>query len=233
MKIARNIPAIIIVFFIADIMFGLIYLFLYKYGDPLPNHTLIKLFDLDGEANLPAWYSSMQLFGVSILLGVFAYYNFNKYNFHSWTLVLLAVLFFILSADEVAQMHERMGKIIDILFPEYSRNENFFKNTGIWMFLIGIPFIVVLIFLLKSSWIYFRNYKDISIRLIVGIIIWLFGALVAESFSNLWEQGTKSFIVEVYIEESCEMIGVTFILWASYSLIAKNKFMRLKTDKKI
>lgn len=229
MKISRNIPVIIIILFIADIVFGFIYLLLYKFGDPLPKHILIKLFDLNGEANLPAWYSSMQLFGVSILLGVFAYYNFNKHNFHSWSLVLLAVLFFILSADEVAQIHERVGKIIDILFPKYGRTENFFKNTGIWMFVIGIPFIVVLIFLLKSSWVYFRNYKGISIRLIIGIIIWLFGALVAESFSNLWEQGTKSFIVEVYFEESCEMIGITFIFWASYILIARNKFMRLRT----
>jgi hypothetical protein len=228
MKISRNIPAIISVLFISDIIFGLIYLLLYKFGDPLPNHTLVKLFDLNGEANLPAWYSSMQLFGISILFEVFAYYNFNKHDLHSWSLVLLAVLFFILSADEVAQIHERIGKIIDIVFPKFARNENFFKNTGIWMFVVGIPFIVVLIFLLKSSWTYFRNYKGISIRLIIGMIIWLFGALVAESFSNLWEQGTKSFVVEVYFEESCEMIGETFIFWASYILITKNKFMKLK-----
>lgn len=228
MKIFKKIPTIITILFLVDILFGLVYLLLYKYGDPTPTKMLIHTFDLDAECNLPTWFSSIQLFCVSILLGIFAYYNFNKSKPRSWFLILLPVLFLICSADEVAQFHEHIGKIIDIIFPNYSRNQHFFKNTGIWMFVIGIPFIIILIILLKTVWSYFKDYKRDLIKLILGISIWLFGALVLESFSNLLVLHSKYYVIEVFFEEVFEMIGITFVIWASLNLILKNNNMIYK-----
>lgn len=69
-----------------------------------------RLFHMDSEANLPAWYSSLLLFCASLLLGVIALAKSrqkNTYRRHWWA---LAAGFVWLSADESAQLHEMLNR---------------------------------------------------------------------------------------------------------------------------
>ena len=60
-----SIPRFIIVLFAVDLALGLVYLAYFLIGHPY--EPLARLIDLDGEANLPTWYSSIQWFCVAYL----------------------------------------------------------------------------------------------------------------------------------------------------------------------
>ena len=84
------IPTPIIVFFVVDVALGAAYLLNFSAGQPY--RPLNRLVDLEGEANLPAWYASIQWFCVSVLLGVFALRNCSLGVVKSWPLGSTIVL---------------------------------------------------------------------------------------------------------------------------------------------
>ena len=68
--------------------------------------SFIRLFSVDGEGNIPTWYSSVTLLFSSALLAVIAVstkHSGGRYFYH-WG--ALALIFFYLSLDEGVQIHE-------------------------------------------------------------------------------------------------------------------------------
>ena len=193
----------------------------YFWGEPV--WILTQIFDLDGERNLPTWYSSMKLSFVAVLLFKVVMKKFSIENYKMWPLVLLPLIFFGLSADEISQIHEYLGEKSDIFLTGGDRRTTFFSETGIWMFLIGIPFTVLLVFLL----FYFKSICNIDIsifkKFMLGLFVFLLGALGIEILSNIPLEHTNAYMVEVFFEELCEMIGVSIMLLASYDLFLFNR----------
>ena len=71
----------------------------------------VRLFQLDGEANIPAWFSSSLLLQISLLLAIIAYAKKKikaPYYYH-WA--LLSLIFLLLSIDEASEIHERLNII--------------------------------------------------------------------------------------------------------------------------
>ncbi len=202
-----KIPFIIELFFLADLTLAVIYLYSH-------NIHFIKFFDLDKEVSIPTWYSSIQLFCISVLSGLFAYRKFNRLDIRSWILLLLPLLFLTLSMDESAAIHEWFGHVTDFILLNAPRKETLFKKTGVWMFVIGVPFLISFVALMCSIKKYFDNKNFLLI--LFGMVILLSGALGVETISNL--VSNKLYYIEVFYEELLEMLGATIILWGFYNL---------------
>ena len=209
-----KLPSLIKIFFLIDLGLCIAYAVNYLAGQSYSKLT--SLLNLDGEASLAAWYSSVQLFCIFIFSAVFSYHKIDRTK-KSYLLIGLPVIFLLMSIDETVQIHEWLGEKSDFLLPGGSRNGTVFQETGIWMFLFGLPFLALFLI-----WVYvIREYladKPASfIKLITGMMILLAGALGIELLSNFSVEANH-YVTEVIFEEGLEMIGATVILWAVYEM---------------
>lgn len=157
-------------------------------------------FNLDGEANLPTWFSTVLLFSVSVssLMVYFLRNKMSNYD-HAWCFFWLffAAVYCFLSLDEAALLHEF-----------------FTQSTSLkWIFLyapfFGIFFFICSYYLL----VIYQGDKKSRNSILGGLIIYVFGALVSESISYLlyplpsWYQQ-----VEFVLEEGFELVGTIIVL---------------------
>jgi len=205
---------VIIVFFLIDI--GLCFAYILNfliYG--VPDSIITDLLDLDGESSLGAWYSSIQYFCAFVFSAIYSYFAIRQ-NRKLFILIFLPMMFLFMSIDESVQIHEWLGEKRDILFSSGSRKGTLFGGTGLWMFLFGLPFLALflrLVYLLKQQ---IHDKKSSLIKLVVGMLIMLTGALGFETLSNFV---VRDFLaVEIVFEEGLEMIGATVMLWAVYEM---------------
>ena len=217
-----RIPAVILVFILIDVSLGLSYLLNEMIERPIAKLTL--LLDLDEEQNFSTWYSSTQWFCVSIFLGLFAHSNFRISQKRSWLLPVLALLFLALSVDEIARIHEWLGQKTDILLPGGSRANTSLPDTGIWMFVIGIPFLAAFVWLISSIRMYFQDTPSALIKIFAGMLIMLIGALGFDGLTNFVAPGSMYAVLQVFLEEFLEMLGGTIMLWGSYDLLLAHGF---------
>jgi hypothetical protein len=224
-----RIPTLILIFFMIDLALGIAYIFTYYLADR-PATTLPVFLDLKQEGNLPTWYSSIQWFCVATLLGIFAQRNFRLSQSKSWLLVILPLVFLALSLDESARIHEWLGNKSDIFLPDASRENTLFSRTGIWMFLIGVPFVTFFVGLILSIRTYFRRTPGALVKILVGMAITLGGATGVETLTNFVAPHSVYDVLYVFSEELCEMLGSTLVLWGSYELLYRYGFA-IRLDK--
>lgn len=219
-KPMRHAPPLILLFFIADAVLALLYLL--NWALDRPSYTLSLLLDLDGEANLPTWYSSMQLFLIAFLMAAFARGRVDRTDRSSWVLAAWPATFVVLSIDEVASIHEWLGARGDILLPYRTRERTLFGVTGIWMFVFGIPILLFMFGLARSLKKYLRSSAAVSRRLWIALLFFFGGALGIEALSNFVADGSVWHMLAVLCEELSEMVGETFFLWVAYELLVSS-----------
>ena len=125
-----------------------------------------------------------------------------------------------MSIDESAHIHEFIGWQLDALLPEGSRENTIFSVTGIWMIAIGIPFILIFAWVAYSVKDFLKDSKFNFKLFIVGIVVLLTGAIGVETLSNFAEGGLL--VMQITVEESLEMLGVTIMIWSAYELAMEN-----------
>jgi len=161
--------------------------------------TIHNRFNLDGEANVPTWYSTVLLFSVALSsLIIYHLDNISSYADKSWRLFWLGFggVYCFFSLDEAARLHE----IIDV-------------NTSIkWIFiyapLVGIFFVVCAYYLAVRN-----NNKTLRNWIIGGLIIYAAGGLFAEFVSYLFYPLPPALQqVEFVLEEGLELIGTILVL---------------------
>jgi hypothetical protein len=218
-----KIPPFVLVFFIIDFGLGAAHIIDYLAGRPV--WLVSRLIDLGEEGNIPQWYASMQWFVVATLLGIFAYWNFHRFRVRSWLLLVLPLVFLAFSVDEVAMIHERLGRHTDVFLPDGSREDTVFFRTGIWMVVIGVPFIVAFAALIFSIRVYFRDAAGPLKKMLLGMAVFLSGALGIEALSNFVDDFDSFYgVLQVVSEEVFEMLGSTIVLWGSYDLLQRYRF---------
>lgn len=212
----KRLPKIIGLFFICDVLIIIMYL-----GNHFINYPFdwfSDFIDIDNENNLPAWYSAIQLFILSIFLGIFAIDFSDSKNQLTRLVWFVPLLFLFMSLDEIAMIHETLGEYSDFLLAGGSRRNTPFRVTGIWMFLFGIPVFILLtamIFYLKQK---FNNIPGVIKKYYLGLIVYVGSAAGIEIFSNFYRSGS-AYLTQVCIEEFGEMLGVTILLWATLELL--------------
>jgi hypothetical protein len=174
--------------------------------------------NLTGEANLTAWYSSMKLLGVAFLLVLTSRTRFLEGD-RRWLLVAAVSLAFLaLSADETAQVHEWLGKRTGARLPDGAREGTVFRYTGVWMFVLGVPFAIASFGALYWVRGVFAIAPGSLALFAAGAILWLLGALGIEHTQNIAEPDSLGMILSVLAEEFLDMVGVTVMPWAAYCM---------------
>jgi hypothetical protein len=218
----KIIPQFVIILFAIDFLFCFLYLVNFLVG--VPSFQITRLLDLNGERNLPSWYSSVQWFCAAFLFGIFAIRNFDWDSKRSWVLLLLPLVFLAFSIDEIAGIHEALGDKSDALLPTGNRKDTLFKNTGIWFALLGIPVLLFCLFVLSSMKIFLMGSLHVFRKMMIGIFIFFGGAIGMEILSNIPSSENLGYILQNILEEGMEMGGVTVLLWAAHDLLLANGF---------
>lgn len=208
-------------FFGADVFFVAAYLFLFLYGNPIGSDQP-GMFDLDGEGNVPAWYSSMKLLAVGLCLYLFGRLILQKDRLAGWLILAAAALFAYLSLDEGAVLHEKFGNRLTLLATGgVGRTDTPFEITGLWMVFFGPPLLLALV----GGIVFLRRRLSIPYgvfaKALAGAIIFVIAAAPGDILVN-YVTG-DAHIIQTAVEELGEMVGVTLILWAAMTLLAQQR----------
>lgn len=171
--------------------------------------SFVRLFSLDGEANIPAWYSSSLLLLASMLLGIIGLAKKrldDRYALH-WG--ALSLIFLFLSLDEAAIIHEMSIKPLRILF-----------HTGGLLYYAWVVPGAAAVFIVGLAYLRFLAALPARTRLLflVAGTLFLGGSLGMESLSGQhaesYGKGNLGYHLIITIEESLEMSGVIAFLHA-------------------
>jgi len=179
-------------------------------GKPVPEiHALL---DLDGEANIPAWFSSIQLFMVGALLLLIRRGGNARYLPSRLFQRIVGLGFLFFSLDEVAMIHERITESLKHLqwIPHFK------GGHGIWIplyFTIGVVVSFAMYRDIRTMWRYFRRQTAI---IVTGFTMYVAGAVVLETIGYEFLDAVPIKYIggaEAVLEEFLEMSGVSVILY--------------------
>ena len=174
-------------------------------------------FDLNGENNAPTWFSSsLWLFAAFLALGACSQSS-RKYDQRRWR--SLSMLFALLSVDEAAGLHEKIGHGLD----QYVSLTGAFHYA--WV-LYGIAFLSLVVAF------YFRFIISLPRKVVILIAcaaaIFLSGALGLEMLGAAVESGVAKFPPglswhrAIALEELLEMLGVILLIHALLIFLRDN-----------
>jgi hypothetical protein len=171
--------------------------------------SFVRLFDLDAEGNIPTWYSSCLLLSAGLLLAwnsVLAQQRKDPYR-PWWTFV--AFVFFYLSMDETAVIHEMAIKPLHEVF-----------HTGGLLYygwIIPAGFLV-LAFGIFSFRFWLQLPNPIRWLFVVSAVVYVGSALGIEAVQGDFAEkyGATSWAYDWVgvVEESGEMIGVVIFIYS-------------------
>jgi len=186
--------------------------------------NIIKWFDFNLESNVPTWFSVIILAFAAMLF--FIIYSHKKKNgakgAHYWRTLCLIFLF--LSCDESVQVHEEVARILQ---PSVGMKMSGFLYWA-WVVPYGIFAIVAAIYFLR-----FVLSLPMRTRVLFFIAggLYVFGALVLEfpeghfyltyGLNHIYNR------ILYFVEELCEMSGVSVLIYALLDYIAENKIVAL------
>ncbi len=216
-----GVPRVVWIALALDAGFGVAYL-VDRFLD-LAWWELNYLLDLDGESNLPTWWSTVQLAGAAALMFVVVKGHVVRTKPRSWVFLLWPVLLLALSIDETARLHELVGRASDILLPDQTRATTSLPTTGIWVLLIGVPASILIGGLLVGVRPLFRHPSGAFTRVVLGTAMLLLGAVGVETLSNFADEASAIGVMLVFLEETLEMVGVSFIVWAGVDSVDRSR----------
>lgn len=197
-----------------ELILVFVYAVIHIIGPGIPWGPARALFNLDAEASIPAWFSSIQLFVTGSMLFVASRNNQRKQHVSSSFLTGASLFFIFLSADESAAIHEKLTDI--------AKNLELFwllfkGGHGAWITLyitVAVAAVLLTARHFRFLWRYFRREIQVAIG---GTIAFVMGGAGFEviSYQFLRSGFTPNlYKVEVACEEFLEMSGVSIILYA-------------------
>lgn len=177
-------------------------------------YGLVPLFDVNREANIPSTYSFLSLLFCSALLAIISSAKREAGASYARHWLALAVIFFFLSIDEAAEIHEQLSRPV----------KEILSTSGPYYVAWVIPYVVVLLFLI---FLYLRFFASLPARtrwsFVIAGLLFLSGAVGVEILEpQLTKAGSKEtfvFAALSSIEELLEMAGVVVFIHALASYI--------------
>jgi hypothetical protein len=222
----RAAPVLVRVMLVLDLLMGVLYIVSRRARNVI-GKPLTAFFDLNGETNLPSWYSASQLALIGGLLVIFATTQLRRGARAAWALMLGGVAFLFLSLDEFTSLHENFGYWLDRL---RHRRHTAFDETGFWMLICAPVFLAVLAALGLGARRYLRGRPAVVFKLVAGAAIFVMAAAGVETLINFVTPGGTAARVLVLLEELGEMIGATTILWGVLELMRSHGVRLLAQD---
>lgn len=216
---AKSVPALVLTLLSLDVLCAVSYV-VTRHARDLVGKGVVSYFSLDGEGNLPSWYSAGKLLLVGLMLLAFGCGQLQRGARAAWALVLGGLLFLFLSLDETTGLHERFGYWLDAF--THGRKQTLLASTGFWMIVAAPLFVAAVALLAWSAWHYLRGRPGVIWRYAAGFTIFLAAAAGLELLGNFIPPGTTAARVQVLFEELGEMVGATVLLWATMELMASH-----------
>jgi hypothetical protein len=182
-----------------------------------------RLFNLEGENNLPTWYSSLALLLASAMLAIIGLHRKQEAKSWAWHWLILAIIFLCLSADEAASIHEMAASPIHQWLESRRHLESVLPVIGTAWLLAGIPFAAI-VFLAFCRFLLNLPAMTRALFLIAGGL-YITGTIGLEALGGRYidQHGgshTLTYEVLVAIEEGLEMVGVIVFIYALMMYIA-------------
>lgn len=182
-------------------------------------------FDVGNENNLPTWWNAALLMVAAALASVVACVSWNGRRAKSpgtavWWLI--GLLLAALSLDEVASLHERLGRLADAALPGHG-------FTYAWL-AVGIPMALAL---LTGTVFVTRSLAVVPRRLLLAGLLVLFAGAVGLEAANdilvrLSDQADAHnphlFHVIYHAEELLELLGACLLVTAPLSSVQVNHY---------
>ena len=184
---------------------------------------LIKLFNVNLEANLPTYFSALVLLADAILLALIAYRK-KALGEKFWHWIGLSTIFVFISLDEMIQIHEQFRAPMEALF----------NTSGILYFAWFIPYVAMVIILGIAYFKFMmRLPKKILQLFILAAVVFISGAVVMEAISGMHAEvhgeETLTYALMYTFEEFLEMSGATIFLFALLKYIS-SQFNNFKIE---
>ena len=195
----------------------------------------VRMVHLDGEGNLPAYFSSTQLLFLALVLFVIFQlrHQDDSRPRSAWPWLFCAVMATVMSVDEAASVHEylgtMLGRVIDPAEPGsflyvWRRFPGYY-----WMLIYLPPTFLLFPILARFFW---REMGQERWYVLQGVIVFLVGAVLIEflegSYGSVhrqpfeaWILGHPYWIDPFLFEESFEMVGITMILFGCITLLQR------------
>ncbi|HEX2101360.1 MAG TPA: hypothetical protein VHF69_11880 [Candidatus Synoicihabitans sp.] len=191
-----------------ELLLGLAYVTTMLLGEIDP-HPLV---DLDREANLPTWFSSLQLAAIAALLAFYGLKAFALMGVAVPITLLGAGLFLLLSADEATQLHERTTRSLrDVTWLPRVRNDR-----GIWVFVYLaalVPLALLAGWAARILWL--RANRLWLLIAVSGCVLYGLSAAGIELFADQYLRARveleHAYRASVLAEELLEMFGASLI----------------------
>ncbi|WP_400078489.1 hypothetical protein [Winogradskyella sp. R77965] len=169
---------------------------------------LIKFFNVNLEANLPAYFSSLVLLIDGILLALIAYGS-NAKGGKFWHWIVLSGIFVFLALDEMIQIHEQLRAPMETLL----------GTTGILYFAWFIPYVAVTIIIGIAYFKFVKRLPKRTLKLfILAGVLFISGAVTMEAISGMHAEkhgeSTLTYALMYSFEELLEMSGAALFLYA-------------------
>jgi hypothetical protein len=188
---------------------------------PIHNHLLRKIGDtivrltwVDGECNIPAWFSASLLLVCALLLAVIAAaQGGDEPPDRRW--LVLALIFGFLSLDETAQLHElSIAPLRDMLHPSGLLYYAWIIPAGIAVALFAVAYLSFL-----------QKLPARTRRLFLSAAaVYVGGALGVEAISGtqaaLHGEHSVAYHAIVTVEETMEMAGLVYFIYALLDYIS-------------
>ena len=180
--------------------------------EPSEMHGLMGFFDMGSEANLPTFCSAAMLMFSAMLLALIASGSSAESKRMRLGWWILAAGFFLLSLDEVAQLHEGVvGELI--LNIDLFSGLPFYGWFLIYLPLLAVLTVVYLPFLKKLP-------RQTAVRFVLAGAVYLGGAIGVETFEGFIAKSMGDsanfgiLAISRLIEETAEMAGVLLFIRA-------------------
>lgn len=166
-------------------------------------------FNLDEEANIPTYFSTMILFFSAFLLGIIALFKKREHDPYSIHWTILSLIFVVMSIDEAAAVHEMTIVPLRTLFS----GGGFFHYA--WIIPGAVFFSVVAIMFFKF-WLHLE-YR-IRILFFLAAACYIFGAIGLEGIGGYYVNSNIeidfTYILITTAEETLELIGIVLFIYA-------------------
>lgn len=176
---------------------------------------MVDVLSVEAERSVPTWFASMQLLLVGQVCAVAAFLLPRSAWAARLALLGLALVFIILSADEIASFHERFGwRLTAWVADGGSRDELLFARTGYWMVAL-LPITVAVLAALGIAYVRTGRPSGATVtKALAGLVLLMSGAAGLEALQNFVPDG-PSLALAIAVEEGLELTGGTLLLWAA------------------
>ena len=178
--------------------------------------SVVRLAWVDGEGNIPAWYSASLLLLCSLLLATIAFAHKQQRGGHVLHWVVLSLIFAFLSLDETAQLHElSIAPLRDIFGTTGFLYYGWIVPAGLCVALFGLAYLRFLARLPA---------RTRRLFLLAGFIF-VGGAIGVEAVSgkhaSLQGEQNLTYHLIITVEELLEMAGVVLFIYALLDYISR------------